>query len=59
MTSHSETEVKLMVQDRTKTDNPQPELEDIEDRVNCELIKRNGKSVQEEPMVYDLSLWHN
>ena len=59
MTSHSENEVKLMVQDRQKTDNPQPELEDIEDRVNCEMIKRHGKSVQEEPMVYDLSLWHN
>merc|ERR1712232_345277 len=59
LTVHSRTEVKLMVQDRQKTDAPHPHLEDIEDRINCEMIKRYGKSVQQEPMVYDLTLWHN
>ena len=59
MTSHSENEVKLMVQDRRKAENPNPALEDIEDRMNCEMVKRNGKSVQEEPMTYNLYLWHN
>ena len=27
--------------------------------MNCEMIKRYGRSVQQEPMVYDLSMWHN
>ena len=59
LTIHSRTEVKLRVQDRQRKDNPNPELEDIEDRIHCEMIKRYGKKVQEEPMVYDLSMWHN
>ena len=59
MTSQSENEVKLMVQDRRKNDNAHPALEDIEDRMNCEMIKKEGKSVQEEPMTYNLFLWHN
>ena len=49
------------MQDRTDTDepNPNPTLENIEEDINLEMIKRHGKSVQNEPLSFELFMRHN
>ena len=46
MSIHSPSEIVLYVQDRTATDeqNPNPELENIEETVNREMVKRYGST---------------
>jgi len=51
----------LYVQDRTGSEeaNPNPELENVEEMLNREMVKRYGSTVQVEPLHYELLLWHN
>lgn len=52
MSVQSPKEIVLYVQDRTQSDlpNPNPQLEDIENTINRELVIRHGKSVRNEPL---------
>ena len=52
MSIHSPSEIVLMVQDRTQSDapNPNPQLENIEEVINKEMVQRYGESVQHEPL---------
>ena len=61
MSIHSPSEIVLYVQDRTnsKTPNPNPHLENIEEIINKEMVLRQGQSVQQQPLQYDLFMRHN
>ena len=52
MSVQSPKEIVLYVQDRTQSDlpNPNPQLEDIENTINREVVIRQGKSVRNEPL---------
>jgi hypothetical protein len=47
MSIHSPSAIILYVQDRTSSDkaNPNPQLENIEEVINKEMVLRNGESV--------------
>ena len=51
MSIHSADEIVLYVQDRTESadKNPNPQLEQIEETINKEMVLRYGQSVQHEP----------
>lgn len=61
MSIHSPSEIVLYVNDRTQSDdaNPNPQLENIEEVINKEMVSKHGQSVQQEPMTYDLFMRHN